>query len=85
MPELSRFLTAALLVSWSIALGLLCRLSPIFFWSFSICGSYIAARVFLHRTEQEDKLSLRYYMVRHSIVQPAGILTEIKTRRFGLH
>ncbi|KAK7462863.1 hypothetical protein VKT23_007439 [Stygiomarasmius scandens] len=72
LPETSRSLTAALLIFWSIALGIFWNLGPVVFSIFALSGTCIAARIFWRRTEAEDKISLRYYMASLCIVEYVG-------------
>jgi len=65
-PEWSRRVTLALILAWS--LGLVYFFSWTFgkFCStlFACLGIYLALRIYVQRTEHEDKISLRIYMVR---------------------
>lgn len=63
MPVFSRRMTAVLLVVWSVGLAAYWNLDRIIASSYVALGLYIAMRVLQQRTEAEDKVSLRIYMV----------------------
>jgi hypothetical protein len=67
LPVASRYLTLFLLIAWSIGLGLFWQLNETALASFVIFGVYLSLRIFLQRSEAEDKVSLRIYMVYHSL------------------
>ncbi|KIK51151.1 hypothetical protein GYMLUDRAFT_234316 [Collybiopsis luxurians FD-317 M1] len=64
IPSLSRYLTFALLVLWSIELVLFWKSPLIIIIGFVFLGIYVGGRIVIQRSKFEDTVSLRYYMVR---------------------
>lgn len=62
-PRLSRFLSGFLVFLWSVVLGLFWRLPIGLITIYILFGMYIGFRIIVLRSESEDKVSLRYYMV----------------------
>ncbi|KAG7094949.1 hypothetical protein E1B28_005750 [Marasmius oreades] len=63
LPEASRHITFFLINAWSIGLGQYWGLSSIAYALFVSFGFYLSLRILLQRTEGEDKVSLRLYML----------------------
>ncbi|KAJ7580537.1 hypothetical protein C8J56DRAFT_1006464 [Mycena floridula] len=63
MPEFSRYMTFILIVSWSVGLSIFWRVPITAAVLFIMFGFYLAGRVVVLRSENQDKVSLRYYMV----------------------
>ncbi|KDQ22593.1 hypothetical protein PLEOSDRAFT_1050368 [Pleurotus ostreatus PC15] len=64
MPEFSRRMTFLIVAVWSFGLASYWNLSSVASPWFVTLGMYVALRVLQQRTEHEDKVSLRIYMVR---------------------
>lgn len=63
MPEFSRRMTFLIVAVWSFGLASYWNLSSVASPWFVTLGMYVALRVLQQRTEHEDKVSLRIYMV----------------------
>ncbi|KAL0068095.1 hypothetical protein AAF712_004755 [Marasmius tenuissimus] len=63
LPEGSRYITSFVINAWTLALGWYWGLSTTSYWLFLSLGAYLSLRIFFQRTEGEDKVSLRVYMV----------------------
>ncbi|KAJ6481217.1 UbiA prenyltransferase family [Mycena vitilis] len=68
LPALSRQVTFVLMSGWSFGLAAFWARSfaPVPMTIFVLTGTYIGVRVLTQRTEPEDKVTLRFYMVRQS-------------------
>jgi 1,4-dihydroxy-2-naphthoate octaprenyltransferase len=62
-PEFSRQMTCAILLGWTFGLALFWPLDKVQVALYTMFGTYLAIRVLKQRTEYEDKVSLRIYMV----------------------
>ncbi|KAJ7579544.1 hypothetical protein C8J56DRAFT_897374 [Mycena floridula] len=63
MPEFSRYMTFILIVSWSVGLSIFWRVPITAAVLFIMFGLYLAGRVVVLRSENQDKVSLCYYML----------------------
>ncbi|KAJ7446936.1 UbiA prenyltransferase family-domain-containing protein [Mycena galericulata] len=63
MPEYSRWITFILLSSWSLGLSLYWSLGVIKTSIFVLFGVFIGTRILCQRTEFDDKVSLRLFMI----------------------
>ncbi|ESK88560.1 hypothetical protein Moror_3175 [Moniliophthora roreri MCA 2997] len=75
LPVASRYLTLCLLTAWSIGLGLFWQLERTAMTFFVIFGVYLSLRIFWQRSEAEDKVSLRLYMLWLSLAQTLPFIT----------
>lgn len=62
-PEFSRQMTCTILLFWTFAIALFWPLDKVQVALYTMFGTYLAIRVLKQRTEYEDKVSLRIYMV----------------------
>ncbi|KAF9261700.1 hypothetical protein L218DRAFT_961188 [Marasmius fiardii PR-910] len=74
LPEASRYITFFLINVWTIGLGRYWNLPGIASFSFISLGIYLSLRVLFQRTEGEDKVSLRFYMLWLTIAQTLPFL-----------
>lgn len=63
MPEFSRKMTFTVVLAWTFGLSIFWKLSALQIASYVMLGTYLATRILTQRSEYEDKVSLRYYMV----------------------
>ncbi|KAJ8074208.1 hypothetical protein PM082_012500 [Marasmius tenuissimus] len=63
LPEGSRYITFIVINSWTAALGCFWNLSMPGYCLFLTFGCYLSLRIFFQRSEDEDKVTLRVYMI----------------------
>ncbi|KAL0566672.1 hypothetical protein V5O48_015334 [Marasmius crinis-equi] len=75
-PEGSRYFTLFIINLWTIGLGWYWNLSMVGYSLFAAFGLYLSLRTFLQRTEHDDKVSLRVYMLWLTIARTLPFLAE---------
>ncbi|ESK83135.1 hypothetical protein Moror_15019 [Moniliophthora roreri MCA 2997] len=76
LPVASRYLTLFLLNSWSVALAIFWQLGPAALACFVAFGIYLSFHILLQRTEEDDKVSLRLYMIWLTLAQTLPFLVD---------